>query len=105
MKICSREIGISPSDNDRNAWIFAAKHGIHPITQSSRHGYMSIELHFNDQRCEVAPGPSLFDCAETLGVKVPTSCRKQGKCKECLVEITEGMDLLCPRVPEESHLR
>ncbi len=65
---------------------------------------MSVELHFNDQRREVAPGPSLFDCAETMGVKVPTSCRKQGKCKECLVEITEGMECLSAPVPEESHL-
>src|SRR5437867_1299666 len=66
---------------------------------------MSLELHFNEQRCEVAPGPSLFDCAEMLAVKVPTSCRKQGKCKECLVEITEGMECLSAPVPEESHLR
>ena len=39
-----------------------------------------------------------------MGIKVPTSCRKQGKCKECLVEVTEGMELLSPRTPEEAHL-
>jgi uncharacterized 2Fe-2S/4Fe-4S cluster protein (DUF4445 family) len=39
-----------------------------------------------------------------MGIKVPTSCRKQGKCKECLVEIAEGMQFLSPRTPEESHL-
>jgi uncharacterized 2Fe-2S/4Fe-4S cluster protein (DUF4445 family) len=66
---------------------------------------MSLELHFNNQCSHVAPGPSLFDCAETLGIKVPTSCRKQGKCKECLVEITEGIERLSPRGPEENHLR
>jgi len=66
---------------------------------------MSIELHFNQQHTRVAPGPSLFDCAESLGIKVPTSCRKQGKCKECLVEITEGMEFLSPKGPEEKHLR
>jgi uncharacterized 2Fe-2S/4Fe-4S cluster protein (DUF4445 family) len=66
---------------------------------------MSVELHFNQQRTQVAPGPSLFDCAESLGIKVPTSCRKQGKCKECLVEITEGMELVSARAPEEVHLR
>jgi uncharacterized 2Fe-2S/4Fe-4S cluster protein (DUF4445 family) len=66
---------------------------------------MSVELHFNQQSSRATPGTSLFDCAEALGIKVPTSCRKQGKCKECLVEVTAGMDCLSARVPEESHLK
>jgi uncharacterized 2Fe-2S/4Fe-4S cluster protein (DUF4445 family) len=66
---------------------------------------MSVELHFNGQRTNVAPGPSLFDCADTLGIKVPTSCNKNGKCKECLVEIAEGMELLSAKTPEEEHLK
>jgi len=66
---------------------------------------MSIELHFNNQRTDVAAGPSLFDCAESLGIYVPTSCIKQGKCKECLVEVVEGMDLLTPKAPQEKHLK
>ena len=47
---------------------------------------MSVELHFNGQRTQVAPGQSLFDSAELLSIKVPTSCQKNGKCKECVVE-------------------
>ena len=39
---------------------------------------MSVELHFNERRGEGLPGSSLFDCAETLGVRVPTSCHKLG---------------------------
>ena len=66
---------------------------------------MTVELHLNDRQAHVAPGPSLFECAERLGVFVPTSCIKQGKCKECLVEILEGMEHLSPRTPVESHLR
>src|SRR3954462_14528773 len=66
---------------------------------------MSVALHLNNQHCDVMPGQSLFDYAETLGVRVPTSCRKQGKCKECIVEVTEGMDCLSPRVPAEQHLK
>ncbi len=66
---------------------------------------MSVELHFNQQRRRVAPGASLFDYAETLGINVPTSCRKHGKCKECVVEIVEGMNLLSKRVPAEKHLK
>lgn len=66
---------------------------------------MSIELHFNQKRGTGARGSSLFDCAESIGIKVPTSCRKQGKCKECLVEIVEGMDLLSLPNPQEAHLK
>ena len=58
---------------------------------------MSVELHFNGQRTGVTPGSSLFDYAETLGINVPTSCRKNGKCKECVVEVAEGMELLSRR--------
>ena len=66
---------------------------------------MSVELHFNGQRTSVKPGSSLFDYAESLGINVPTSCRKNGKCKECVVEIAEGMERLSQPVPEENHLR
>jgi uncharacterized 2Fe-2S/4Fe-4S cluster protein (DUF4445 family) len=66
---------------------------------------MSVELHFNGQRTSVEPGSTLFDYAETLGINVPTSCRKNGKCKECVVEIADGMERLSQPVPEENHLR
>jgi uncharacterized 2Fe-2S/4Fe-4S cluster protein (DUF4445 family) len=66
---------------------------------------LTVELHLNDRQARVAPGSSLFECAQTLGVFVPTSCITQGKCKECLVEIVEGMEQLSSRTPAESHLR
>ncbi len=66
---------------------------------------MSVELHFNHQRRDAVPGVSLFDCAEAMGINVPTSCRKNGKCKECVVEVTEGMDCLSGRLPAEKHLK
>jgi uncharacterized 2Fe-2S/4Fe-4S cluster protein (DUF4445 family) len=40
-----------------------------------------------------------------MGVQVPTSCHKQGKCKECIVEVTDGLEFLSPRSAEESHLK
>jgi uncharacterized 2Fe-2S/4Fe-4S cluster protein (DUF4445 family) len=49
-------------------------------------------------------GQSLFECAEALGVRVPTSCVKQGKCRECLVEVEAGAELLSAPAPQESHL-
>ncbi len=49
-------------------------------------------------------GQTLFECAEEVGVTVPTSCFKQGKCRECLVEVEEGGELLSPLAPQEAHL-
>ena len=66
---------------------------------------MGIELHINGRQKIAELGVSLFDCADALGVKVPTSCNKKGKCRECLVEISEGLNLLSPKTPEENHLR
>ena len=66
---------------------------------------MSVKLHFNHHACDAPPGTSLFTYGEQLGVCVPTSCNKQGRCKECVVEVTEGMEFLSPRVPEEKHLK
>lgn len=66
---------------------------------------MSLELHLNDRRFAATPGTSLFDCADALGIKVPNSCNKNGKCRECLVEITAGAELLSPKTPEENHLK
>jgi uncharacterized 2Fe-2S/4Fe-4S cluster protein (DUF4445 family) len=65
---------------------------------------MPATLTINGQSTSAALGATIFDCAESLGVRVPTSCHKQGKCKECLVEVVEGMELLSPRKPEEKHL-
>jgi uncharacterized 2Fe-2S/4Fe-4S cluster protein (DUF4445 family) len=50
------------------------------------------------------PGLSLFELAETLGVAIPTSCHKQGKCRECLVEIETGAEFLGALTTEEAHL-
>lgn len=66
---------------------------------------MSMTIHFNNQQSTVATGTSLFECAESLGIRVPTSCIKQGKCKECMVEVVEGMEFLSERSTKENHLR
>lgn len=66
---------------------------------------MSVSLHFNGHLSVAAPGDSLFAQAERLGVPVPTSCHKQGKCRECVVEVIEGMECLSRPGPEEKHLR
>jgi len=66
---------------------------------------MSIDLHFNASTSAAPRGDSLFTCAERLGIAVPTSCNKNGKCKECVVEVGEGMEHLSKPGPEEKHLK
>jgi uncharacterized 2Fe-2S/4Fe-4S cluster protein (DUF4445 family) len=63
-----------------------------------------VELSINGQTADAPVGASLFDCAEAIGVRVPTSCLKNGKCKECVVEVAEGMECLSPPTPAENHL-
>jgi len=63
-----------------------------------------VRLHIDGKDVDVASGSTIFDVAEELGVRVPTSCRKNGKCRECLVEIDTGGDLISARAAEEDHL-
>jgi uncharacterized 2Fe-2S/4Fe-4S cluster protein (DUF4445 family) len=62
------------------------------------------ELFIDREKAPVADGATLFECAEAIGVRVPTSCVKQGKCRECLLEIEAGEELLSPRSSQEAHL-
>src|SRR4051812_46287202 len=67
---------------------------------------MSIHVTINGHSTEAPDArASLFDLAERIGVRVPTSCQKNGKCKECIVEVTRGMELLSPPTNQESHLK
>ena len=66
---------------------------------------MATTLSINAHETAAPVGASIFELAEQVGVNVPTSCRKQGKCRECLVEVVEGMDRLTPRGPEENYLK
>ena len=66
---------------------------------------MAVTLTINGQSIQTTDGRSLFDYAEAMGIEVPTSCRKQGKCKECMVEVVEGMNALSPIAEPELHLK
>jgi ferredoxin len=66
---------------------------------------VSVHVEIDTQSLELQSEQSLFDCATEIGVRVPTSCNKNGKCRECLVEVVEGEELLSPFAPEEAHLR
>jgi uncharacterized 2Fe-2S/4Fe-4S cluster protein (DUF4445 family) len=64
-----------------------------------------VAVTINGQTAQAADGTSLFDCGEGVGIQVPTSCRKQGKCQECIVEVSEGMPCLSERTEHERHLK
>ena len=49
-------------------------------------------------------GKSLFDYADHLRVRVPTSCGRGGSCHECIVEVRSGMDGLFPNSRDEYFL-
>ena len=66
---------------------------------------MPVFLTINGHTTAAIPGRTLFDFAGDVGVRVPTSCRKQGKCKECIVEIVEGIEALSAPTPSERHLK
>src|SRR5580700_2838173 len=66
---------------------------------------MAVTLTINGQSIQATDGLSLFDHAEAMGIDVPTSCRRQGKCKECIVEVVEGMNALSAIAEPERHLK
>ena len=65
---------------------------------------MAVTLRINGHSVPAPVGVSLFTAAGQAGIRVPTSCVTQGKCKECVVEITQGMELLTPPTEFEKHL-
>lgn len=64
---------------------------------------MPDAIHGSDRR-PIVPGQTLFDVAGELSVVVPASCRRTGRCHECVVEIRSGGDQLTPRTAEEAFL-
>ena len=50
-------------------------------------------------------GRTLFDVADELAMVVPASCRRSGRCHECVVEILRGGDALTPPDEQEAFLR
>ncbi len=62
------------------------------------------ELVHGSERRPLVPGVSLYDAAAELGSVVPASCRRTGRCHECVVEVRAGADQLSPRTAEEGFL-
>ena len=65
---------------------------------------MSPLIHGNDS-LPLEAGKTLFDYADDLALRVPTSCGRTGECHECIVEVRRGMDALEPITESENFLR
>ena len=62
-------------------------------------------VYLDSQKIESKKGQSLFEFADSLSVRVPTSCGRTGECHECIVEVRQGRDALIPMTPSEKFLR
>ena len=49
-------------------------------------------------------GTTLFDHADELEVRVPTSCGRTGHCHECIVDVLRGSESLSSRTDDEAFL-
>ena len=62
-------------------------------------------MYHDSHQLDAVAGKSVFDYADTLKVRVPTSCGRTGECHECIVEIKRGMPALNSPTVAESFLR
>ena len=65
---------------------------------------MGVSLEINLQDVAFDSESTLFELADQAGIRVPTSCEGRGKCRECLLEVTQGVECLSPLTEEEEHL-
>ena len=61
-------------------------------------------LIYGDTTLDADPDKSIFDYADALQVRVPTSCGRSGQCHECIVEIKQGIDAVTPPTDSEGFL-
>ena len=62
-------------------------------------------LHYGDHTLDLVPGRTIFDYADDLRVRVPTSCRRSGECHECIIQIVRGREALTSVSKAEEFLR
>ena len=61
-------------------------------------------IYSDNKKTKSLKGKSLFDFADTLSIRVPTSCRRNGECHECIVNVNEGEENLIPKDISEEFL-
>ena len=53
---------------------------------------------------ELSEDKSLFDLADQVKMRIPTSCGRVGDCHECIVEVSKGLENLSERSEHETFL-
>lgn len=64
-----------------------------------------MPLIHNNEEIPLTEGRTLFDYADDLAVRVPTSCGRTGECHECIVEVKRGKEALSDLTESETFLR
>ena len=64
---------------------------------------MPAVIHGTERRPLIV-GRTLFDYADEVSAAVPASCRRTGRCRECVVEVRQGGEGLSPRTAVEAYL-
>ena len=62
-------------------------------------------LIYGKKQIPLLQGKTVFDYADDLKIRVPTSCGRTGECHECIVEIKQGSDGLTDRTESEKFLK
>ena len=62
-------------------------------------------IFFEKFQIESEKNKSIFDYADFLNVRVPTSCGRTGECHECIVELIEGFEGLSEKTESEKFLK
>jgi uncharacterized 2Fe-2S/4Fe-4S cluster protein (DUF4445 family) len=82
--------------------------GVRPVARDSPRRILRIvarDLVHGGRRVPLVPGRTLFDAADELAMVVPASCRRSGRCHECVVEVLRGGDGLSAPDEQEAFLR
>ena len=61
-------------------------------------------IYSDNKKTKSLKGKTLFDFADTLNIRVPTSCRRNGECHECIVQVSSGNDNLQAKDQSEEFL-
>ena len=61
-------------------------------------------IYSDNKKTKSLKGKTLFDFADTLDIRVPTSCRRNGECHECIVQVSSGNDNLQAKDQSEEFL-
>ena len=89
--------------DDKLDYRFAWEQDQRPLLPGADSG--SGQVYCDGASHPLANGYTLFDYADQLGARVPTSCGRSGRCHECIIEIKDGAKALNPPTEAENFLR